>query len=610
MLFLMNPLIKGFKATCRPTDRRHPWEWCEEHVFVDATSPMPGRWRSDSSPWVRPLMEEFADNRVSDISIMCSAQSSKTQTLMNCACWAIAEDAGPAMWVMAAQDEAKTFVRDRVAPTFHACRPVNDMLMTAERLEFSFSSMPFYFTGAGSKSKLQSKPIRWLFLDEVRNYPPGALDLVLKRTRSFWNSRRVIISTPDKEHDAVHRAYLAGDQREFHIECPACKAVQPLVFEQLKAIHPETRQACQFSSVPGARGDNGVWDFDVLAPWIRYQCNAPGCAHCIADTPADRKGIARNGKFIAKNKKSPRHRVSFHWNALLPPWVQWRGIVEEFINARSAAKGGDIDPLRTFYCETLGLPWKDKLGEIEDYDFVESRRGDYTFGDVWPEGKWRAMAADKQEKGGEHYWYVIREFASSGRSRLVSYGRCNTPLELEQIRVDNGVKTLNCMIDSGYKASEVYKFCLATGWKAFKGDDAPYFLTPDPKSKKPVRQLWRRTLVNPLIGRKGSGRVRPLPLFTWAGDPVKDMQAEFMMGLSGDWTVPRDVPSEYLAQITAERRVERVDARGRIRYEWKRKGANHLLDCELMILVAALITRIVGGDAAGTPKATEEPSSD
>ncbi|HEU5124994.1 MAG TPA: hypothetical protein VFW05_13140 [Verrucomicrobiae bacterium] len=49
----MNPLIKGFKAAVRPADRRKPWEWCEEYVIVDNTSPMPGRWRSDSSPWVR-----------------------------------------------------------------------------------------------------------------------------------------------------------------------------------------------------------------------------------------------------------------------------------------------------------------------------------------------------------------------------------------------------------------------------------------------------------------------------------------------------------------------------------------------------------------------------
>lgn len=592
----MNPLLKGFKATCRPADRRKPWEWCEDFVTVDATSPMPGRWRSDSSPWVKPLMEDFGNNRVSDISVMCSAQSSKTQTLLSCACWAIGEDPGPAMWVMAARDEAKTFVRDRVKPTFENCRPVADSLVTSEALEFTFSSMPFYFTGAGSKSKLQSKPIRWLFLDEVRNYPPGALDMVLKRTRAFWNSRRVVISTPDMVNDAVHRAFLAGDQRRFHFPCPHCGTEQLLEFEQMKAVNPETGEVCKFHEVPGAKDAEGRWDFDLLADHIRYECKNAECKHLIRDTPAERKAIARNGRFIAMNPKAPKHRVSYHWNAILPPWVQWRSIVEEFINAISAARGGDLEPLKAFYNETLGIPWEDKLGEIEDYEFLEGRLGDYDFGDTWAEARVRFMAADKQAKGGEHYWYVIREFASGGKSRLVTYGRCNTTAELEETRKQYGVKPVNCMIDSGYKATEVYRFCAATGWKAFKGDDARYFLMHDTRTGKSVRRSWRRTMVDPLCGTKQAGRSKPIPLFNWANDPIKDLLTEMMMGLVGEWTLPRKIAPDYMAQITSERREERIDAKGRVTYSWKQvRRDNHLRDCELMILVAALITKIVQG---------------
>ncbi len=302
------------------------------------------------------------------------------------------------MWVMAAKDEAKSFVRDRVKPTFEGCAPVAGQMLSAEAFEFTFASMPFYFTGAGSPSKLMSKPIRWLFLDEVRNYPPGALDTVLKRTRAFWNSRRVLISTPDMKDDAVHRAFLAGDQRVFHFVCPCCGQLQPIKFEQLKARHPQTGQPCKFNEVPGVKNERGQWNYDLLAEHLRYQCAA--CGHLIADTPAERKAIARNGRFVRVNPNAPRHRVSFHWNALLPPWVSWRGIVEEFINARAAARCGDLAPLKTFINETLGEPWSDQLGEIDDYDFLELRRGDYDFGDVWPEEIVRYMAADKQEAGG------------------------------------------------------------------------------------------------------------------------------------------------------------------------------------------------------------------
>ncbi|MHB1306456.1 MAG: phage terminase large subunit family protein [Limisphaerales bacterium] len=229
-----HPLLEGFCGSCKPADRRPPWQWCEEHVHVDETSPLPGRWRSDASPWVRAVMEDFANNTIRDIAVQCAAQSAKTQTVMNCACWAIAEDPGPAMWVTATKDELRDFLRDRLTPTFETCRPVKERMAEPTLAGFAFDGMPFYAGWSGSKARLQSKPIRWLFCDEVRNYPPGRLEMVLKRTRSFWNSRRFLISTPGTKGDAMDTAYRAGDQRVWQFTCPQCQLSQLLKFEQLK----------------------------------------------------------------------------------------------------------------------------------------------------------------------------------------------------------------------------------------------------------------------------------------------------------------------------------------------------------------------------------------
>ena len=159
----------------------------------------------------------------------------------------------------------------------------------------------------------------------------------------------------------------------------------------------------------------------------------------LKDTPAERKAIARNGRFVRTNPHTPRHRVSFHWNALLPPWVSWRSIVEEFIAAKAALRAGDISPFKTFVNETLGESWEDQLGAIDDYDFLDARKQDYEFGDPWPEERDRFMAADRQEAGGEHYWYVIRAFGPFGQSRLVSYGPCATRDQLEELRKEHNV---------------------------------------------------------------------------------------------------------------------------------------------------------------------------
>jgi hypothetical protein len=52
-------------------------------------------------------METFADNRVRTLSIMCSAQSAKTETMIACLCWLIAEDPGPTMWVTSKEVDAQ-----------------------------------------------------------------------------------------------------------------------------------------------------------------------------------------------------------------------------------------------------------------------------------------------------------------------------------------------------------------------------------------------------------------------------------------------------------------------------------------------------------------------
>lgn len=599
----MNPLLKGFKAATRPTDRRKPWEWCEDHVVVDTTSSMPGKWRSDNSPWVRELMEEVAKNTIDRITVKCSAQSSKTQTILAMLCWIVAEDPGPAMWVMASKDDAKEFFKDRVRATFSACEPVSTQIIETEGLVYRFHSMPLYFVGAGSPSKLQSKPIRWLLLDEVRNYPKGALDTALKRTRSFWNAREIIISTPDMEGDTVDRAFLEGDQRTFHFECPKCKQLQPLKMEQLRWDTNEVTKP------------NGVWNFDSLATTIRYECVV--CAHRITDTPRERKDIARNGRFVKMNPGAPEHTVSFTWNALLPPWVPWRKTVEEFLKAQAAARLGDRSPLKTFVNETLGESWRDELGEIDDFDGLAGCFGDYDFGEAWPEEKARFFAADRQESGGEHYWWVCRAFGPFGKSRLLGYGRCNTTAELEEMRKTYGVPALNCVIDSGYKAREVYRFCAANGWKAFKGDDAPYFLLTvadpkDPRKTRTIRQIWRRGFVDPHYGTASAGRYKPIPLFNFSNDAAKDLLSEYITHLVGEWTIPghNRIGRDYLKQVTAERREEVKDPRGRIRFVWRRaRRDNHLGDCEVMIKVAAVITKIVATQGP-TSLNQQRPQSD
>jgi len=613
-------LIGEIFAEClKPIDRAPPWQWAERHVIVDKNSPYPGPWRLANSPLVKKLMEKFPDNGIKNLTVMTAAQSSKTLSVMILLMWAADNDPGPAMWVQAAKDEADTFVRTRLLPMFEDCEPVARLLLSHEKREkarhevklseIGLKTMSVFVTGSNSPSKLKSKPIRWLFLDEVAEYPPGALDSVTKRVRSFWNSRRVMISTPKKAKDAMHIAFLEGCQDEWHFACPKCGELQPLVIAQLKAEHPDTSRACRWDEVPGAV-TGGVWDFDTLAKAIRYECRA--CGHLMPDEPKVRQHIATVGDWIAQNPKAPRKNYSIHWSALLPPIVKWREIVEEKIIADRAVRLGDVEPLMEFINQTLGEPWEDRLKEFDDFSVLEERKGAFKLRAEWPEQTRRFLSGDVQGAGGFHIRYVCRAVgADNQESRLVDYGTVANFEEFEAKRMALGVEAKDTVIDSAHESAKVYKACLKYKWKAFRGDDVPFFnaVVEDPKTREKVtvRRVWALSHADPAIGTPMQGKVRPIKLYRWSNPAVKDILALAMTGAEQRWQIAEDATSEYYRQITAEKRVEEIDAKGRISYVWKRmRRDNHYFDCECMIMAAALITRSLGrveDDAAPPPGA-------
>lgn len=545
--------------------------------MVDHTSPMPGRWRLANSPWVKDLMECFQDDSINDISIMCSAQSSKTQTIMVLLLWVIACSPGPAMWVMADREEAKTFMRTRLQEAFDECEPVKLKLPTDRHgrkiLEINFSNMPFMAIGSNSKSKLQSKPVKYLFLDEVRNYPPGAFEMVGKRTRTFWNYRKIIISTPAMREDHVHRAFLAGDQRYYYVPCPACRKEQHLVWAQMKWDETDFTRP------------NGQWNYDALAETVRYEC--VHCAHKIPDQAPIRREMGASGRWVRHNLNAPSNRVSFTWNAMLPHWVKWRDLVEEFLKAKDAIKVGAVEPLKSFITESLGEPWEERYEE-EREEIVVS---DYKKDDVWPEESQRFITVDVQK---DHFWAVCRAWARSGESKLVWEGKMLTFEEIHDLQLRLQIKGWRVLIDSGYNATQIYEQCVKYKWIALKGEDREYF--SHHKKGKSFRRIYStQQRGDPGIGKSTQG-MKSCPLFLWSNSAAKDILDRLKRNQGALWGIYKDVSAEYLSQMDSEtKKLKHHRETGKERYVWVRIGRrpNHLWDCECMQIVAANMTGLL-----------------
>jgi hypothetical protein len=594
-------------------------------------------------------MEAFADEGVNEISARCSAQSAKTLTMLCLLAWAIAEDPGPILWVTKSITEARKFAKTRLLPLLERCGPVASKLPTrrgyANTLEIYFPGAPLIITGAESTASLQSTPFRYIFLDEVRNYPPGALEMVSKRTRSYtYNYKKVVISTADEEGDAVDRAFLNGDQRHYEVKCPGCGHFQELRWkakedkgglkwettatdvvvmkngEQLEGRIEETPEGELVMRAPDSRDDrslklddiadlrratkpDGRYNFDRLKETVRYECEA--CGHRIHDTPTERKFLTSegNGRWVPHNLNAPSNYRSYTWSALLPWWTSWKDQVVEFLAAKHAMQWNDFVPLKDHINETRGESWTDRLRYAGDEKFIHLRSRLYDPREKWEHEVRRFATIDVQAEGGRHFWLCIRAWALAASSRLLFYGKLWSIEELRQLLAEWNVAPGNVGIDAATFTSEVYKYCVESGyqWKPMKGDDRPAFRVPDGMGHSRT-MIYTINRADPAIGTAQQGRVRPLNQWIWSKPAALDRLALFQHGMSGDWQIfaPWEdkaivgVSDDYALQVTAYERREEYDTRGVRKTKWHQKRRHdHATSCEMMQIVCAAATDIL-----------------
>lgn len=580
---MLSELLEFRRGFYRPTPQQTVVEWCEANLRLSQRqAEASGPFSTAARPYMREPLEAWKERAVESVTLCWGSQTAKSTTLMAGLAWMLCNEPSPALWLMPTADLGRSFVKTRWKPFLEDCPAMRaEWPAKADdfaNLEQHFRRATLVWVGSNSPGNLSSRPIRVVVADEVDKFRSAtkeesdSLWLVEERVKSYSGAKRFLTSTPTVEHGRIWQRFLAGDQRRFHIPCPHCKTMIVLLWDQVKWD-------------PGARNDDQSWNLTKVRDSATYKCQK--CGESITDS---QKVVAlRSGVWVPGNANAEPGARSYHLSSLYAPLrsCSWGSLAVRFLKARATKDG-----LHGFVNGDLAEPWKDELGQIDDFDFLGDRCGEYDFGDPWPEEVMRVFSADRQAKGGEHYWWIVRAFARGGRSRLVAYGRANSLLELEERRKAFNVPASNSVIDSGYSASDVYRFCRGAGWRAFKGDDAEYFLHRDQARGRTVRRLWDTTLVDIGLGqRKRTARTTGVVRLTrWSNPALKDLLAELMRGVAGEWTIPHRVGRDYLKQMSAEHRVEERDKRGQLKYKWHRvRPDNHYFDCELQATTVALI---------------------
>jgi len=334
-------------------------QWADTNrVLARETSAEPGQWRTDRAAYQREIMDATSDPAVEIVVLMTSSQVGKTEVLLNVLGYHIDYDPAPMLYVMPTDDLAKDFSKERLTPTINICpslaNKVSDSKSRTSGNTISNKKFPggyLALIGANAPSQLSSRPIRILLCDEVDRFPVSAgvegdpVDLVIKRTTTFWNRKIILVSTPTiKGVSKIETEYETSSKEELHVACPHCGEYQPYVWAQLKFQH-----------------ESGTMDFKMLG----YTCRE--CGVIEAERVWKRQPI----KWVAEHPEITRKR-GFHLNELASPWKRWDDIVYDFLKAKRGGK----EKLKVWTNTSLGLPWEEE-GDLDIEDILLKRREYY-----------------------------------------------------------------------------------------------------------------------------------------------------------------------------------------------------------------------------------------
>jgi hypothetical protein len=446
----------------------------------------------------------------------------------------------------------------------------------------------FFLTlNAANLSTQQSQSIRYKINDELwlprwQEIYGHAVARVSKfeevgRSKIYNSSQAPVM---DAETGNVEdSSFRSGDQGEWHAECPACRKLHAIAFEQLT----ETKDRGGVVWDKAARRDDDTWDVARVVESVRFRCI--NCGHESPDNDATRANWAKTGRYVPQNPKASREVRSFRIEALVTRPM--RLLAEEWAHAENAwVRTGDESAKIEFRTKREARPW---IVEKKSVNLLVKDSGyklaDHADGQPIPDEAIRFLAIDRQQ---DHWWCEVGAFstAQGPRYRQLWFGRIDTRDQLRQLQQRYKVADACVAQDRGYRPADVDRDCAEFGWRSMRGYGRRTWTMRDEASG----QMINFPFSDPQVSDYRGGDVY---FYNWSGDYFKDLLAAALEG-KGDlrWEMPSDVNPLYLEHLKGESKVE---VRTGV-WEWREvrsNAPNHGLDTSAMLLCMATIAGVI-----------------
>lgn len=550
MLDRDNPLVRGFFQVFDIPTRRTVTEWADDKRMLPSKGAAePGKYRSARTPYMREPMDCLSTScPVEEVVLMAAAQTGKSESGNNWVGYVIDEAPGPMLLVQPTVDNAKRYSKQRISPMVQETPALSAKVLANKSreggntmLEKEFPGGILILGGANSAAGLRSMPIRYLFADEISNWPLDVdgegdpLGLAEERTNTFGRKRKVFkTSTPGvKDVCRIEAEYLKTDQRRYHVPCPHCGHKHVLEWKHFV--------------IP--KDDEGKHQFR------KAYMTCPECGGVIEER--HKTDMLNGGEWIATcPEKADPVRRGYHISALYSPigWKSWAKIARQWIEAQGHPK-----KLQAFINNVLAETWEEAYSARLDSNSLSKRAEPYELLTAPARAALLTCGIDVQDNRveiqtvawgpSEEAWVVNYAVVYGDPSRFEIWDQVldviNTP-----IRHASGATMLPyaAVVDSGdgNKTNEVYAFA--------RQHRARHILAGKGMSgtRPPIGSPSKQD-----INIRGQKIKRGVALYPIGVDSIKStiygrLKREEREG-GGVFHFPLGMPEDYYNQLTAEK---------------------------------------------------------
>ncbi|MCC5467634.1 phage terminase large subunit family protein [Pelosinus baikalensis] len=567
----LDEAIKRALQIFKPPEKISVSEWADKYRLLSSEeTSKPGAWKTASVPYMKFIMDCFADERIKEICWLKCTQIGGTEGLLNMVGYVIDQDPGRIMYVLPDEELCKDFSELRLQKMLKSCPTLAEKFYMNDSKDtlLKFKSGFIVFGSARVPGKLATWSTRYVMLDEIDKFPlwsgreANPLKLVEERTKNWWNSKIVKVSTPTLKTGAIYQAYEKSDIKyDYYVPCPYCGHEQTFTFK----------------NITWPKNEDGTSDITIVRNAAYYECEK--CKGRIDDR--HKAAMLRAGKWKPKNKVAGKARsIGFHINSIYSPWLTFGSVAAEFLSSKD-----DPAALMNFVNSWLGEPWEDKAATLDSSkvlekqsDLQESVIPDYT----------QIITAGVDVQKNRMYW-SIRAWGAHYTSQNIAHGMVETWEELEFIMNKRWPDTNGelkwqvhlCAVDSGYDTENVYDFCLMNqDWAV-----------PVKGSSTQMVARFKKSIIDN-VSSKSYGQT----LYIVDGDQYKNVIAARLnrpVGI-GCFMVFKDCDLDYAEQLTSEHKI-RTKKNNREVETWVPKTShaqNHYLDTEVYAALAADLLQV------------------